>query len=173
MHLARLYLNYYCMPSKGQLEPPSTSARQKAAKKTKAHSELGFRDGYSVGAFSGFPNPPRRRRRPRPRDLNSAAKCSRPVSACRPIGVNFAAPLEPLRSMLDRRQRRKFEQKAAKETKVHSGLGFRVKPSATLRFFDRPRSRRRPRPRDLKWCSQMQPPRIGMSANRRQFCCAA
>jgi hypothetical protein len=35
----------------------------------------------------------------------------------RPIGVDIAAPPEPLRTMLDRRQRRGFEQKAAKETK--------------------------------------------------------
>ena len=52
----------------------------------------------------------------------------------------IAAPPEPLRTMLNRRQRRGFEQKAAKETK---GLGFcdghPVGSSATLRFSNRPR----------------------------------
>jgi hypothetical protein len=39
------------------------------------------------------------------------------MSACQRIGVNVAAPPESLRIMLNRRQQRNFEQKAAKETK--------------------------------------------------------
>ena len=69
---------------------------QKAAKETKGIGGLGFRDDYSVGAFSVSSN------RLRPRSLNSAAKCSAPyrmlASRCQ-----YAAPLEPLRTMLYRR----------------------------------------------------------------------
>jgi hypothetical protein len=38
--------------------------------------------------------------------------------------LEIAAPLEPLRTMLNRRQRRGFEQKAAKEAKGIGGVGF-------------------------------------------------
>jgi hypothetical protein len=59
------------------------------------------------------------------------------------VPLSSSSSLEPLRSMPDKRQRRKFEQKAAKETKAHGGLGFRdgysVGPSATLRFSNRRR----------------------------------
>jgi hypothetical protein len=95
---------------------------QKAAKETKAHWGLGFRDGYSVGpsaTLSGFPIILVAS------SLNGATKCS---ALYRHVGEsvsNFAAPVEPRGSMLDKRQRRKFEQKAAKETKAHWGLGFR------------------------------------------------
>jgi hypothetical protein len=48
----------------------------------------------------------------------------RPMSVYGPIGVdNAATRLEPFRSMLNRRQRREFEQKAAKETKGGFGGG--------------------------------------------------
>jgi hypothetical protein len=45
-----------------------------------------------------------------------------PMSACRRIGVNIAAPPEPLRSFdqcSTERSEENFEQKAAKETKAN------------------------------------------------------
>jgi hypothetical protein len=67
--------------------------------------------------------------------------------------------------MLNRRQRRKFEQKAAKETKVNQGWvsvhGHLVGPSASLQSSSR-----------FKWCSQMRWPmsvrlQIGLVLLRR------
>jgi hypothetical protein len=57
-------------------------------------------------------------------------------------GVDITPPFEPPRSKLNRRNRRKFEQKAAKETKAQWGLGFRDDHSLGLRPIcgTRPRS---------------------------------
>jgi hypothetical protein len=133
---------------------------QKAAKETKAHWGLSFRDGYSVGssAISGFSIVLV------VLQFKWCSQMQRLVSACLESASNFAAQLEPLGSMLDKRQRRKFEQKAAKETKAHWGLGFRdehsLGPSATLGFSNRSR------------CFRAVPKRRGpVSACRQAYAC--
>ena len=77
---------------------------------------LGFCDGHPVGVPGDSPVLQSSSR------FNWRSQMQRPMSVCRSIRVDIAVPPEPLRTMLNRRQRRGFEQKAAKETK---GLGFR------------------------------------------------
>jgi hypothetical protein len=102
---------------------------QKAAKETKVNQGLSLRHGHPVGPSASLRSSSR---------FKWCSQMRRSLSVCFPIGlVLLRRGCEPLRSMLNRRQRREFEQKAAKETKVIRKLGLRrghpVGPSAPLR----------------------------------------
>jgi hypothetical protein len=101
---------------------------------------VGLRHGHPVGTSASLRSSSR---------FKWCSQMRRSLSVCFPIRlVLLRRGCEALRSMLNRRQRREFEQKAAKETKVNQGLGLRhghpVGPSASLQSSSR-----------FKWCSQM------------------
>ena len=86
---------------------------QKAAKETKVNQGLGLCHGHPVGPSAFLQSSSR---------LKWCGRMRRPMPVCLPIGLVFLRRgCEPLPSMLNRRQRREFEQKAAKETKVNQG----------------------------------------------------
>jgi len=116
---------------------------QKAAKETKVNQGLGLCHGHPVGPSAFLQSSSR---------LKWCGRMRRPMPVCLPIGLVFLRRgCEPLPSMLNRRQRREFEQKAAKETKVNQGLGLchghPVGPSASLQSSSR-----------LKWCNRLRRP---------------
>jgi hypothetical protein len=108
-------------------------------RKQRSFRSWGLRHSYPVGPLASLQSSSRLRWCSRMRRPMSVCLPNAPAnSVCLPIGLGLLRRgCEPLRSMLNRRQRREFEQKAAKETKVIRKLGLRrghpVGPSAPLR----------------------------------------
>ena len=106
---------------------------------------MGLCHGHPVGPLASLQSSSR---------LKWCSRMRRPMSVCLPIGLVFLRRgCEPLPSMLNRRQRREFEQKAAKETKVNQGLGLchghPVRTSASLQSSSSSLRSRRTRSRHI------------------------